>query len=302
MLDLTGIFAPVTTPFDAVTGEVDVVAFRRNVRSWLEAPLSGLVLFGSTGEGVLLDEAERTAMLDAVREIVGPERLILAGAGAESTRATIRLCASAAEAGADAVLVQPPTYYRPQLTPEALRDHYAAVADASPIPVVLYQVPPAYAGPELPAGLVAELARHPNIVGIKDSTGDLKWLGDLVDACPSEFQILVGSGAVLYGALEVGACGGILAVSLLAPHAACEIFRLKREGDEAGAGKLQERIAPVHRAIVGGLGVPGMKAALDLVGLTGGPPRSPLKPLKEKERAAVRGALEAGGLLDADVR
>lgn len=302
MLDLTGIFAPVTTPFDAVTGEVDVVAFRRNVRSWLEAPLSGLVLFGSTGEGVLLDEAERTAMLDGVREIVGPERLILAGAGAESTRATIRLCVSAAEAGADAVLVQPPTYYRPQLTPEALRDHYAAVADASPIPVVLYQVPPAYAGPELPAGLVAELSRHENIVGIKDSTGDLRWLGDLVEACPSEFQILVGSGAVLYGALEVGACGGILAVSLLAPHAACEIFRLKREGDDAGAGKLQERIAPVHRAVVGGHGVPGMKAALDLVGLTGGPPRSPLKPLRERERAAVREALEAGGLLGADVR
>jgi 4-hydroxy-2-oxoglutarate aldolase len=283
-----------------VTGEVDLVAARRNARAWLDAPLSGLVLFGSTGEGLLLDEEERTRTLAGLREIVG-ERLLLAGTGAESTRATIRLGRMAAEAGADAVLVQPPAYYRPLMTAEALRDHFRAVADASPVPVILYQVPPAFSGIELQTGLVAELAQHPNIVGIKDSTGDLQAMGALVEACPRGFQILVGSGAVLYGALEVGAVGGILAVAVLAPRECAEIYRLKRAGEEAAAGRLQERIAPVHKAVVAGRGVPGVKAALDLRGLVGGPPRSPLKPLREKERAAVREALEKAGLLGAAV-
>lgn len=285
-----------------MTGDVDVVAFRRNARSWLEAPLSGLVLFGSTGEGLLLEDDERVRVLEAVREAAGPDRLLLAGTGAESTRAAVRLSRSAAAAGADAVLVQPPGYYRPQLTPEALRDHYTAVADASSVPVLLYQVPPAYTGADLQSGLVAELANHPNIVGIKDSTGDLKALGTLVETCRSDFAVLVGSGAVLYGALEVGACGGILAVAVLAPHAACELYQLKQEGDEAGAGRIQERLAPLHRAVVAGLGVPGVKAALDLLSLAGGPTRPPLKPLREKERALVREALRQAGLLDAEIR
>lgn len=301
LLDLTGIFAPATTPFDPVTGDVDLVAFRRNARVWLEAPLSGLVLFGSTGEGLLLEEAEKARLLEGVRESAG-ERLLLAGVGAESTRAAIRLARSAAEAGADAVLVQPPAYYRPQLTPEALRDHFTAVADASPVPVLLYQVPTAYTGADLESGLVAELANHPNIAGIKDSTGDLKALGTLVDTCRSDFAVLVGSGTVLYGALEVGACGGILAVAVLAPHAVAELYQLKQEGDEVGAGRIQERLAPLHRAVVGAFGVPGVKAALDQLGLNGGPTRPPLRPLREKDRKAVREALSAAGLLESDVR
>ncbi len=281
-----------------MTGEVDVVAFRRNARSWFEAPLGGLVLFGSTGEGLLLEEEEKAWVLEGLRDVAG-ERLLLSGVGSESTRGAVARARAAAAAGADAVLVQPPSYYRPQLTPEVLRAHYATVADASPVPVILYQVPPAYSGADLAAGLVGELSRHENIVGIKDSTGDLKALGEIVEACSPDFQVLVGSGAVLYGALEVGACGGILAVADLAPHECCEIFRRKRAGEEAAAGRLQERIAPVHRAIVGGLGVPGVKAALDLLGLAGGPPRAPLKPLREKERTRVREVLEQGGLLDA---
>ena len=280
-----------------MTGDVDVVAFRANARRWLEHPLAGLVLFGSTGEGLLLDETERVELLRAIRE-PADERLLLAGTGAESTRATVRLSRDAAEAGADAVLVQPPAYYRPQMTPEGLRDHFRAVADASPVPVILYQVPPAYSGVDLASGLVAELSQHENIVGIKDSTGDLKALGTLVESCRRDFAVLVGSGAVLYGALEVGAVGGVLAVADLAPAEACEIYRLKRDGREAEAGRLQERVAPVHRAIVAGKGVPGVKAALEMLGYAGGAPRSPLKPLREKDHAEVREALRRGGLLD----
>jgi 4-hydroxy-2-oxoglutarate aldolase len=272
------------------------VALRRNARAWLGTPLSGLVLFGSTGEGLLLDEDERTRLLEGVRELMDG-RLLIAGAGAESTRTTIRLARRAAAADADAVLVHPPSYYRPAMTADALRDHFLAVADASPLPVILYQVPPQFSGIELQPGLVGELARHPNIAGIKDSTGDLKSLGALVDACDRNSSVLVGSGAALFGALEMGATGGILALALLAPTECVRIHELRLQGDHAAAGRVQERVAPVHRAIVARLGVAGVKAALDLLGLTGGAPRSPLKPLRDREHAAVRAALDDAGLL-----
>ncbi|HYJ79804.1 MAG TPA: dihydrodipicolinate synthase family protein [Longimicrobiaceae bacterium] len=297
-MDLRGVFAPATTPFDPVTGEVDVVAMRANLRAWLAAPLAGVVLFGSTGEGPLLDEEEKVRLVAATRDVAAG-RLLLAGTGAESTRATIRATRAVAEAGADGVLVQPPAYFRPLMTPDALRDHYTAVADASPVPVILYQVPPRFSTVELAPGLVGELARHPNVAGIKDSHGDLRTLGALVEACGGNAAVLAGSGAVLYGALETGAVGGILAIAVLAPAACAELCRAYVEGRLADAGRLQERLAPLHRAIVAELGVPGVKAALDELGLRGGPPRPPLKPLREKERRAVRPALDAAALLAA---
>lgn len=295
-IDLQGVFAPATTPFDPVTGDAAVVSMRANLRRWLAAPLAGVVLFGSTGEGPLLDEDEKVRLTAAARDVVDGGRLLLAGTGAESTRATIRATAAVAAEGADAVLVQPPAYFRPAMTPEALRDHYLAVADASPVPVILYQVPPRFSTVELAAGLVGELAKHPNIVGIKDSHGDLKALAALVDACGTHAQVLVGSGAVLYGALEAGAIGGILAVALLAPEACAALCRAYAEGRLADAGRIQERLSPLHRAIVADLGIGGMKAALDELGMHGGPPRSPLKPLRAKDLPKVRSALDAAGL------
>jgi 4-hydroxy-2-oxoglutarate aldolase len=295
-MELSGVLAPVTTPFDPVTGEVERVALRANAREWVRTGLAGLVLFGSTGEGVLLDEDERERALAAVREVVPGDRLLLAGTGAESTRATIRMTRTAAAAGADAVMVHPPAYFRPLMTPEALRDHYRAVADASPVPVVLYAVPPRFSTLELPPGLVGELSRHPNIAGIKDSSGDLKNLAALSDACDRRCAVLVGSGDALYGALEVGAAGGILAVALLAPDACAELYRAYREERFTEAGRLQERLAPLHRAVVGALGVPGVKAALEELGMHGGGPRPPLKALREREREKVREALRAAGL------
>jgi len=297
-VELQGVLAPATTPFDPVTGEVDLIALRANLRAWVRTGLAGVVLFGSTGEGVLLDEDERERALAAAREVVPGDKLLLAGTGAESTRATIRITRTAAAAGADAVMVHPPAYYRPAMTPEALRDHYTAVADASPVPVVLYAVPPRFSTVELPAGLVGELSRHPNIVGIKDSSGDLKNLAALADACGGGCSVLVGSGDALYGALEVGARGGILAVALLAPAACAEVYRAYTAGDTARAGRLQERIAPLHRAVVAAMGTSGVKAALDLLGMSGGAPRPPLRPLREKERERAREALAAAGLLE----
>lgn len=297
-MDFRGVFAPATTPFDPVTGDGDLVHLRANVRAWMRAPLAGVVLFGSTGEGPLLDEDEKARLTAGVRDVVDGGRLLLAGTGAESTRATIRATKAVADEGADAVLVQPPAYYRPLLTPEALRDHYLAVADASPVPVLLYQVPPRFSGMELPPGLVGELAKHPNVAGIKDSSGELKVLGPLVDACGGKAAVLAGSGAVFYGALETGAVGGILAVALLAPAECAALHRAFAEERFGDAGRLQEKVAPLHKTIVGELGIPGVKAALEMLGLHGGVPRAPIKPLREKDREKVRQALAAAGLLE----
>jgi 4-hydroxy-2-oxoglutarate aldolase len=296
-VDLRGVFAPATTPFDPVTGDADVVSMRANLRRWLQAPIRGVVLFGSTGEGVLLDEDEKARLTGAARDLVDADRLLLCGTGAESTRATIRQTKAVAEAGADAVLVQPPSFYKPLMTPAALRDHYLAVAEASPVPVLLYQVPPRFSGVELEPGLVAEVARHPNVIGLKDSSGDQRTLGALIDACHGGCDVLAGSGAILYAALEMGAVGGILAVALLMPRECAELciaFQAERFGE---AGRLQERIAPLHKAVVGELGIPGMKAALDSMGMHGGAPRSPIQPLRNRDAGRLADALAAAGIL-----
>jgi 4-hydroxy-2-oxoglutarate aldolase len=296
MLDLKGIFAPATTPFDRVTGDLDVVALRSNVRSLLETPVAGLVLFGTTGEGPLVDDEERIAAIAGVREL-SLDRLLLVGAGAESTRAVIQRARAAADLGVDAVLVSPPSFFAPQMTPEALREHFRAVADESPIPVLLYQVPTAYAGVPLAAGLVAELANHRNVVGMKDSSGDLKTLGSLIDAAPRDFALLVGSGAVLYAALELGVTGAVLAVADLVPDRCCSLYRAFRGARLAEAGRIQEALTPIHKEVVARYGVAGVKAALDLLGHAGGPTRPPLRPLPERDRERVREVLASAGLL-----
>lgn len=296
-MDLKGTFLPVTTPFDPVTGDVDVVAFRANLRSWFAHPIRGILVAGSTGEAVYLDDAELAALMEAARDVVPEDRLVLVGTGAESTRATVKKTRKAADLGADAVLVKPPAFYKAAMTPEALARHYREVADASPVPVIVYQVPLRLSTLEFPTGLVAELSRHPNIIGIKDSRGNLDLVGELVQQCAQGFQVVVGAGSVLYGGLELGAVGGIVAVGLMAPAEAAEVSVAFYEGRRADAGRIQERIAPVHNGIVGAMGVPGIKAAMDLLGLRGGVPRPPLLPVGGARRDEVRGVLETAGLL-----
>ena len=281
-MDLNGVLIPAATPFDPVTGDVDVVALRANVRAWLETSVLGIVIAGSTGEAVVLDPEERRNLLDAARDVVPGDRLLVAGTGAESTRATLRLTREAAEAGADAVLVMPPAFYKGAMTPETLRVHYTEVADASPVPLILYQVPLRFSTLDLRTGLVAELSRHENVV----------------DQCAPDFQVLVGNGALLYASLELGAVGGVLGVANLAPAGCADLVRAFRDGDAAEAGRLQERVGPVHKEVVAGLGVPGVKAGLDLQGLHGGDPRPPLRALPDADRVKVRAALERGGLLE----
>ena len=295
-VDLSGVLVPCTTPFDPVTGEVDLVGFRTNVRSFLAHPIQGIVVGGSTGEAVLLEEDERMVLLEGARDLVPEDRLVVAGTGAESTRSTIRRCKESAGTGADAVLVQPPAFYRGAMTDAALLEHFRAVAAASPIPVILYQVPLRMSTLEFSTNLVADLAKIDNVVGIKDSRGSLELVAELVDRTPDAFQVLVGSGAVLYGSLEVGAVGGILAVANLAPGPAAAIHTAHRAGDSAEAGRIQEAVAPMHAEIVAAMGVPGVKAGLDLLGLRGGDPRLPLRPLSDRDRESVASVLDHAGL------
>jgi 4-hydroxy-2-oxoglutarate aldolase len=197
------------------------------------------------------------------------------------------------------VLVKPPAFFKGAMSPQVLVEHYSRLADGSPIPVIVYQVPLRLSTLEFPTAVVAELSRHPNIVGIKDSRGNLELVGDLVEQCAEDFQVLVGAGSILYGGLEIGAVGGIVAVGLMAPAASAEVSRAFFEDRKSDAGRAQERIAPVHTQIVGGMGVPGVKAALDQLGMHGGKPRPPLVAPGEDREEKIRRILGAADLLEA---
>jgi 4-hydroxy-2-oxoglutarate aldolase len=285
----------VVSTFDADHGDLAPVPFRANIRTHIATGLAGIVIAGSTGEAALLDDRERQQLVEWARPLVPEDRWLIAGAGAESTRLAIRRCTGAAERGADAVLVLPPHYYGPAMTPAALASHYRCVADESPVPVVLYNIPK-YVHFALESGLVQELAAHENIVGIKDSSGDLTVLGGYLSAQSPNFSVLTGHGGSLYAALEMGARGGVLAVSLFAGAVATQLYSAFMQGERARAGRAQEVLQPLNQAIVGGLGDAGVKAALDAVGLAGGPVRSPLVPLSMKDRAKVDALLSAAEL------
>lgn len=293
MLDLGGVHLPVATPF-AEAGGLATESFRSNLEQWLSHPTAGIVVAGSTGEAPLLTERELFELVELVAEQIGSKQLTV-GTGAESTLQVIATNREVAERGANAVLVRSPYYYRPAMSPGVVRDHFLRVADESPVPVILYHIPK-FVTVELVPDLVGRLVEHENIIGIKDSSGDLTNLGALVEACGSKGSVLVGSGALLYAALEAGAVGGILGVAVFATRSSCALYEAWKAGDHPLAGAMQERIGPLHKEIVVGCGVPGVKAALDRLGLYGGDPRLPLQPADEKKIARVEEALEAAEL------
>jgi len=282
---LAGVFGPVTTPFTP-SETLDLEGFAANLRSHLAHGLSGIVVCGSTGEAALLDEHERGALLSAAREVVPADRLLLMGTGAESTKQCVTRCRDAGARGANAVLVVAPHYYGAQMTIDALRAHYQRVADESPVPVVLYNIPK-YMHFQLTPALVADLSMHENIIGIKDSSGDLSLVEGYLGSQGAAFTVLTGSGGQLLPALERGARGGIVAVSLFAAGLSVDVYEGFQAGDLARATAAQERLKPMASEIVAGLGVPGVKAALDIVGLVGGPVRAPLLALGALQRQVV---------------
>ncbi|HET7189244.1 MAG TPA: dihydrodipicolinate synthase family protein [Gemmatimonadaceae bacterium] len=294
MIRLDGVFAPVVTPFDR-NGAVDADAFAANITAHLAAGLHGIVVAGSTGEAALLDEDERAALIARAREAIPADRLLLVGTGAESTRTVIARNAVAAELGADGVLVVAPHYYGDAMTAEALREHYVRIADESAVPVLLYTIPK-YMHFALPAEVVAELARHENIVGMKDSSGDAALLRGYLASQGESFKVLTGSGSLLADALTMGAHGAILAVALFAPLLSLDVWRAARSGRLDDWTAPQARLTPLAARIVGGMGVAGVKAALDAVGLHGGAPRPPLRPLGPAALDTVRTLVQTAEL------
>lgn len=285
--ELAGVFAPVTTPFDPATGDVAPVHFRHNLARLLADGLDGVVVAGSTGEAPLLDPDEQRALVEWARTAIGDAAWLIAGTGAESTRQAIALTRAAGTAGADAALVRPPSYFGPAHSSKSLADYFRAVADASPIPVLVYNIPK-YTHLPLPGGLMQELSTHERIVGVKDSSGDFANLAAYREAAP-DWAVFVGSGSLLHPGLELGCQGGIVGVACFAARLCADLLAAHRAGDRATARALHERLGPLDKEIVGKRGPAGVKAAMDAVGggLYGGPVRPPLAALSPAERERV---------------
>ena len=286
---LSGVFAPIPTPFDD-DGAADPDRLRAALARWVRRPLAGFVILGSNGEAVLLDEDESDRIIAAAREAVPHGRPLIIGTGRESTRAAIRAVRRAADLGADFALVRTPGFYKNQMTTDAFVRHYTAVADASPVPILLYNFT-ALTGVNLLPAAVARLAAHPNIVGMKESGGDIAQIADLVAGTPREFAVLAGSTSTFYAALCVGCAGGILALAGVLPEACVRLFELANAGRHAEARALQERLMPLTRLIGPAYGIPGLKAVLKLAGYDVGVPRAPLAAVPEQAVAALREAL-----------
>ena len=295
MPELNGIFAPVTTPFRG--DDVAVDRLGENLRAWSVGPLAGFVMLGSTGEFPLLSDTERDRVLVTAREAIPRTKLFLAGTGADSTRQTIVRTKRAAEIGADVAVVVTPHYFTREFShPAAQARHYLTVADAAPIPVMLYNFP-RNTGINLEPATVARIAVHPNVCGIKDSSGLIPQLAQTIEQTPKSFHVLTGSATGLLPSLAIGASGGVLALALIAARELCEIYALARQGRWDEARGIAPRVAVAERGVSGPYGIGGLKAALDLQGFYGGPCRAPLPTPDGDAIEDIKEVLATAGLL-----
>ena len=292
---IKGIFPPVPTPFHE-DGSLACEHLQANLRAMNAMPLDGYVIQGSNGEYVYLSIAERVAAIEAARAVMPAGRLLIAGSGMEGTAETIALTRQMAAAGADIAIVVSPCYYKAAMTSAALERHYLMVADAAPIPVMLYNVP-GFTGVDMGAEVAIRCAAHTNICGIKDSSANVQKIGQIVEETRADFSVLTGSGGAFLGALAVGAAGTVAALANVAAAPLAEMQRLFLAGKLDAAAQLQRRLIPVNMLLTARLGIAGLKAALALQGLYGGQVRAPLLPLPEVEHANVRAILQKAGLL-----
>ncbi len=280
-MELRGVLPPITTPFQ--DGELSIEKLRSNFKKWNDSGLSGYLVLGSNGEPVYLNEHEKLKMIEAARESIPSSKIMLVGTGMESTRETIRFTNQAAVMGADCALVITPSYFKGSMKPQILHDHFVAVADSSKIPILLYNVPQ-FTGVNMEPEQVAKLSEHPNIAGIKDSSGNIGQLTEIIHQSRKGFSVFVGSAPVFFPALLVGAVGGILAVANAVPYECVEIQTLFTGKKLEEAKDLQNRLTPLAKAVTTTYGIGGLKMAMDLEGYFGGEPRLPLKrPGKEVE-------------------
>jgi len=276
---------PITTPFTS-SENIDVVALKANIDRWNPTGITGYVVLGSTGERVNLDEREYLHVIQTARASVPAPMPFIVGAGQQSTRGTIAETERAAKAGAEAVLVITPHYYRPAITQQTLIEHYTAVADAATIPVILYSMPD-LTGIKIEPETAARLSEHENIIGLKDSSNDVAKMRATVEMVQKGFAVTVGNGTVFSEALQAGVVGGILAVGCVVPELCLEIYRAVKAGENDRATSLQEKLTPLARAVTRTHGIGGLKAAMEMVGYVGGGVRAPLKPASDEARTEI---------------
>ena len=284
-MEIRGIFPALVTPFLA-DESVSLAGVRENICRYNDTGVAGYVVLGSTGETVMLTREEADAVLAIAKEAASPQKLLIAGTGAESTAETITRTKRAAELGYPLALVKTPYYYKPVYRGETYIRHYRAVADTSPIPILLYSVPQ-FTGISLETPEILALADHPNIVGIKDSSGNVQRVAEVVAGAPADFRVLTGGAAVIYPALAVGARGAILALAAALPEKCAELHSLFQRGQHEQARQLQLLLAQASKRIVSENGIAGVKYAMDLRGYHGGLPRLPLLPLSEEKKRSI---------------
>ncbi len=286
MKNLSGVMPPISTPFQG--GNLALNKLKENFKKWNKTGLSGYLVLGSNGEAAYLNEKEKIKVIETSRKSIPKSKIMLVGTGMESTRETIRFTNQAAKRGADYALVGTPSYFKGSMKPQILYDHFIAVAESSRIGILIYNVPQ-FTGINLEAEWVAKLSEHPNIIGIKDSSGNIGQLNEIIYLSKKGFSVFVGSAPVFFPALCVGAVGGILAVANVVPRECIQIQTLSKKGKINEARLLQNQLTPLAKAVTIGYGIGGLKMAMDLAGYFGGDPRSPLKrPGKEVEEELKR--------------
>jgi 4-hydroxy-2-oxoglutarate aldolase len=286
---IRGVFPATVTPFDA-NEQVSLFGVKENIRRYNETDVAGFVVLGSTGESVMLSRDEADSVLAAVKEAAADGKLLIAGTGAESTGETIARTKRAAAMGYPVALVKTPYYYKPAYRAETYLHHYRAVADASPIPILLYSVPQ-FTGVSLETPEILALSEHPNIIGIKDSSGNVQRVGEMIAGAREDFRVLTGGAAVLYPSLAMGAKGAILALAAALPEKCAEVYTLIQRGEHEKARDLQLLLVGASKRVVSECGVPGVKFAMDLRGFYGGVARRPLLPLSEEKKRAIETAI-----------
>jgi 4-hydroxy-2-oxoglutarate aldolase len=294
MLQLKGIMPPLATPFDA-DGNLDLSSLAENVSRYNETGLAGYVALGSNGEAVHLTSTERAQVIATIKQSATARHTIIAGINEFSPRAANEAIRAAADGGADVALVVTPYFYKGAMTQSVLANFFKTVADASPLPVMIYNVPQ-NTGVVIDAKTIAGLAEHENIIGLKDSSGNMGAMIETLRLVPDDFTVFIGNGGILYPGLAMGAVGAVLAVANIAPQACVDLFNAVNVGNHEQAKALQKRLTPVAHIVTAGLGVSGLKAALDLLGYRGGFPCLPLLGLNENDKDKVRSTLRESGL------
>jgi 4-hydroxy-2-oxoglutarate aldolase len=289
---LDGIFAPITTPF--INDEVSFDQLKQNVQKYSRTPLKGYFVLGSNGESKCCTETEKLQILELVVKEKSPKQAIMAGAGYESTRQTIEFSRKVASMGADFVSLVTPSYFKKSLTDEVLIGYYKDVAEAVPVPVLLYNAP-GFTGITISPKVVEVLSQHPNIIGMKDtSAGNI---ANYLDVSAEKFAVLAGTINFLFIGLTLGAKGGVVSLANAFPEPCCELYSKYVKGDFEGARKLHSTLFRLNQSVSGAGGVAAVKGAMDIAGYHGGPPRLPLAPLTDAQKEKIRAAIAAAGLL-----